>query len=356
MSMDGHERHHTEASSARRGPGITMAFRSTPVPEIASWAADAERRGVPAIWLSEAWRELSVPLTAVAAATQRIPIGTGVMQVYPAHPVVTALQAMQLQEISGGRFELGLGLGAGFVVERWFGIPYERPLRRMKEFVEVVRGAIDSRHGRPFSYSGDIFRIHNYSMPFGAGLPDVPVSVAAVGPKMLELAGEVADGVVLGAIHSPEYLAEVRRRLAAGADRAGRDASSVTIYAISLCAASVDREESRTIARGAIAYTVQYSHYRDRMAEEGFGAQVEAIAAKVRAHEQEEALALIGDDMVDRFTISGTPEECRTAMSRTLSEVDVVMLTMPPFRMDETETAARVLDAAAILNRVRPAP
>jgi probable F420-dependent oxidoreductase len=333
-----------------------MAFRSTPVPGIAAWAADAERRGVPAVWLSEAWRELAVPLTAVASATRDIRIGAGVMQIFPANPVTTALQAMQLQEVSDGRFELGLGLGAGFVVERWFGIPYQRPLRRMKEFVEVFRGVIDSRHGRPFSYAGEIFKVHRYTMPFGAELPDVPVAIAAVGPKMLELAGEVADGVVLGAIHSPAYLAEVRRRLAAGSDRAGRDAASIVVYAVSLCAASADREESRSIARGAITYTAQYPHYRQRMAEEGFGAQTDAIAAKVRAHEQEEALALIDDDMVDRFTISGTPAECRAAMSRISDEIDSVMLTMPPFRMDETETAARVLDAATALNRARPAP
>jgi alkanesulfonate monooxygenase SsuD/methylene tetrahydromethanopterin reductase-like flavin-dependent oxidoreductase (luciferase family) len=331
-----------------------MAFHSTPVPEIAAWAADAEQRGVPAVWLSEAWRELAVPLAAVAAATQRIPIGAGVMQIFPAHPVLTALQAMQLQELSGGRFELGLGLGAGFVVERWFGVPYERPLRRMKEFVEVVRGVMDSRHGRPFSYAGEIFRVHKYTMPFGAELPDVPVSIAAVGPKMLELAGEVADGVILGAIHSPAYLAEVRRRLAAGAACAERDATSVAVRAMSLCAASVDREESRRIARGAIAYTVQYEHYRKRMAEEGFGELAEIVAEKVRAHEQQEALALIGDDMVDQFTICGTPEECQAAMSRLSGEIDAVMLTMPPFRMDETETAARVLDAAVALNERPP--
>jgi probable F420-dependent oxidoreductase len=330
-----------------------MAFHSTPVPEIAAWAADAEQRGVPTVWLSEAWRELAVPLAAVAVATTRVPIGAGVMQIFPAHPVQTALQAMQLQEVSAGRFGLGLGLGAGFVVERWFGVPYERPLRRMKEFVEVVRGVMGSRHGRPFSYTGEIFRVHKYTMPFGAELPDVPVSIAAVGPKMLELAGEVADGVILGAIHSPAYLAEVRRRLAAGAARADRDAASVIVHAMSLCAASADREESRRIARGAIAYTVQYPHYRKRIAEEGFGALAEAVAEKVRAHEQDEALALIDDDMVDRFTICGTPAECHAAMRRVSGEIDAVMLTMPPFRMDETETAARVLDAAVALNDPR---
>jgi hypothetical protein len=115
----------------------------------------------------------------------------------------------------------------------------------------------------------------------------------------LELAGEVADGVILGAIYSPVYLAEVRRRLAAGAACAERDATSA------------------------------------------------------RAREQQQALALIGDDTVDQLTICGTPEERQAAMSRVSGEIDAVMLTMPPFRMDETETAARVLAAAVALDSPR---
>ena len=265
-----------DAAAARpaRGPGVTMAFHSTSVPEIAAWAADAEQRGVPAVWLSEAWRELAVPLTAVAAATHHIPIGAGVMQIFPAHPVLTALQAMQLQELSGGRFELGLGLGAGFVVERWFGVPYERPLRRMKEFVEVVRGVMDSRHGRPFSYAGEIFRVHKYTMPFGTELPDVPVSIAAVGPKMLELAGEVADGVILGAIHSPAYLAEVRRRLAAG-NLSGRAVRR-------LLRSSAGRDEDQHVETGGRRGRFAASGSAQRACGFGAGAASALIEARAR--------------------------------------------------------------------------
>jgi alkanesulfonate monooxygenase SsuD/methylene tetrahydromethanopterin reductase-like flavin-dependent oxidoreductase (luciferase family) len=327
--------------------GVAMAFGATPVPGIARWAQECERAGASSVWLGEAWRELAVPLAATAQATRHAQIGAGVMQVFPAHPVLAALQAVQLQELSNDRFELGVGLGAGFVVERWFGLPYERPLTRAREFIEVVRGAIASRHGEPFSYQGEIFRAHRYRMPFGEETADVPILLAAVGPKMLELAGEVADGVVLGALHSPEYLAEVRRRLARGAERTGRDPSRLTVHAFVICAADADIQHARTLARASLAYSAQYPHYRRRLQDEGFGELGDRIAERVRAHDQVGALDLIDDAMVDRFAVAGTPAQCRDRLARVTPGIDEVKLTLVPFRIDETEAAARIRDAVA---------
>lgn len=329
--------------------GAAMAFGTTPVPEIARWSRAAEDAGASSVWLGEAWRELSVPLCAAALATEKVELIAGVMQIFPAHPVLTALQAAQLQEVSAGRFALGLGLGASFVVERWFGLHYERPLLRAREFIEVVRGTLASRSGEPFSYSGQIFKVHKYRMPFGAEQPDVPILLAAVGPRMLELAGEVADGVVLGAIHSPQYLRAVRTHLAVGAERAGRDPAEVRIHAFALCAASTEREHGRDLARASLAYSAQYPHYRRRLAEEGFGTEADEIAACVRAHDQEAALALVSDELVDRFAIAGTVEECRAQAARLSKQIDQLVLTLVPFRIDEHEAAARLLDGAAAL-------
>jgi alkanesulfonate monooxygenase SsuD/methylene tetrahydromethanopterin reductase-like flavin-dependent oxidoreductase (luciferase family) len=327
--------------------GVAMAFGTTPVPDIASWATACERAGASSVWLGEAWRELAVPLAATAQATEHAQVAAGVMQIFPAHPVIAALQAVQLQELSGDRFALGLGLGAGFVVERWFGIHYDRPLARAREFIEVVRGAMASRRGEPFSYDGEIFKTRRYRMPFGAQTADVPILLAAVGPRMLELAGEVADGVVLGALHSPEYLAEVRSRLALGAERAGRDPGTLTVHAFVICAADADPENARMLARASLAYSAQYPHYRRRLIDEGFGELGERIAERVRAHDQDAALDLVDDVMLDRFAIAGTPAECRDRLGRLTDEIDELKLTLVPFRIDETEAAARIVDAVA---------
>jgi alkanesulfonate monooxygenase SsuD/methylene tetrahydromethanopterin reductase-like flavin-dependent oxidoreductase (luciferase family) len=329
--------------------GVAMAFGSTPVPEIARWSRAAEDAGAATVWLGEAWRELAVPLCAAALATERVELGAGVMQLFPAHPLLAALQAAQLQEVSGGRFSLGVGLGASFVVERWFGVAYERPLQRAREFIEVVRGALASRRGEPFSYQGEIFRTHRYRMPFADDQPDVPILLAAVGPRMLELAGEVADGVVLGAIHSVAYLEEVRHRLAVGAGRAGRDPAELRIHAFSLCAVTPERQAGRDLARASLAYSAQYPHYRRRLAAEGFAAEAEQIADRVRAHDQAAALSLVSDEMVDRFSIAGSSEDCLAAATALSQEIDQLVLTLVPFRIDEAEAARRVLDGVALL-------
>lgn len=333
--------------------GVAMAFGSTPVPSIAAWAADAERGGVDSVWLGEAWRELSVPLTAVSLATERVRVGAGVAQIFVANPVVSALAAMQLQETSGGRFALGLGLGAAFVVRSWFGVAYERPLRRAREFIEVVRGALASRHGEPFSYGGEIYAIRRYRMRFGAEQPDVPILLAAVGPRMLELAGELADGVMLGGIHSPAYISEVRERLAVGAERADRAPGAIRIHAFCICAADEDRELARGLARASLAYSAQYPHYRRRLEEEGFGPLAERIATHVAAHEQDAALELVSDEMVDRFAIAGTEAECRAQAARIAADVDELVLTLVPFRIDEREAASRLLVGATALTAAR---
>lgn len=336
--------------------GVAMAFGSTPVPEIAAWARDAERAGARSVWLGEAWRELSVGLCAAALTTEQVQLKAGVMQIFPAHPVLTALQAAQLQEVSGGRFGLGVGLGARFVVERWFGIPYERPLQRAREFIEVVRGVLASRRGQPFSYHGEIYGVSKYRMPFAAEQPDIPITLAAVGPRMLELAGELADGVVLGAIHSPEYLEEVRRRLAIGAARAGRDPAQIQVHAFVVCAAAPESDQARQLARASLAYATQYPHYRRRLDAEGFGEEAERIARHVRAHEQEAALDAVSDSMLNSFAVAGTPGQCREQAAELSREIDDVLLTLVPFRIDERETAARVLDAVAALAHPRVEP
>jgi alkanesulfonate monooxygenase SsuD/methylene tetrahydromethanopterin reductase-like flavin-dependent oxidoreductase (luciferase family) len=250
--------------------------------------------------------------------------------------------------VSNDRFALGLGIGAGFVVERWFGVPFERPLRRMREFVAVVRGALESRNGEAFSFDGDVFHVRKYRMPLPPGAT-VPLFMAAVGPRMLELAGEIADGVMLGGIHSPAYLEEVRERITIGAERVGRDVSEFQIHAFVICATSEDSLSARGLARASIAYSAQYGHYRSRLEQEGFAGLADRIAEHVRRHEQTEALALVSDEMVDRFAIAGTEEECREQAARMEGTVDEIVLTLVPFRISEREAADGVLSAARAL-------
>jgi alkanesulfonate monooxygenase SsuD/methylene tetrahydromethanopterin reductase-like flavin-dependent oxidoreductase (luciferase family) len=284
--------------------------------EAVAHVARLEERGFERVWMGEAWREVIVQLGAMAERTSTIGLSSGILQIYPVNPVMIAQQAAQLWELSEKRFKLGLGLGAGFVIERWFGVPYERPLRRMREFLEVVRGVLRAPADGPFSYEGEIFRVHKYTLPFMEEPADVPLYMAAIGPKMQQLAGELADGIVVGGINSPEHMAMVQENLAIGAQRAGRDVADVDIIYGVPCAVWPEAERARELGKGSLVYTTQYPHYMGVWKSEGYQEITERIARHVRAHEMDEAVALVPEEMMDRYAVFGTPEQVTEQLAR----------------------------------------
>lgn len=329
----------------------SLIFSRTPIAEIAELAGEFERGGFERVWLGEAWREPIVPLTALALATETIGVGTAVSQIYPVNPVITAQQAAQLQEVSCGRFALGLGLGAGFVVERWFGVAYERPLRRAREFIEILRGVLASPEHGPFTYEGELLSTRKYLLPFAEHAVDVPIHLAAVGPKMQELAGELADGIVVGALHSEEYMAQTQAHLAAGAARAGRDVDEVEIWYYLACCVSEDGERARRLARRNLVYLAQYPHYHNVYEREGLGATSARIASLVREREMDKAEAEVTDEMIERFCVAGTPAECREQLRRFEAYPGVPILHLIPFRIEEDEVRESMRLAAGLLAR-----
>jgi alkanesulfonate monooxygenase SsuD/methylene tetrahydromethanopterin reductase-like flavin-dependent oxidoreductase (luciferase family) len=314
-----------------------FAFSSTPIATGVELALELERGGFERVWIEEAWREPVVPVAATTLGTTSIGVATGIAQIFPVNPVVVAQQAAQLDEISCGRFTLGLGLGASFVVERWFGVDYERPLTRAREFIEVVRGVLASPENGPFSYEGAVFNVRKYRLPFAERAPRVPIYLAAVGPKMQELAGEVADGIVVGALHSPRYMELVQERLATGAQRGGRSAADVDVAYFLPCAVSHDSARARELVKWTLAYTAQYPHYQKILVDEGLEDEVERIYRSLRERDFEGAHAAVTDEMVDRFTVAGTIDECRQQLRRYADYPGVPVLSLIPFRIGEDE-------------------
>lgn len=328
----------------------SLIFKDSTVMEHVELAQAFEAGGFERVWLGEAWREPVVPATAMALQTSRIGVGTAVAQLYPVNPVVVAQQAAQLDELSGGRYVLGLGLGAAFVVERWFGVDAGRPLRRTREFLEIVRGVLASPERGPFTYEGELLRTKKYTLPFADRAPTVPIVLAAVGPKMQQLAGELADGIVVGALHSEGYVAETRERLAAGAARADRDPSELELYFYLTCCVSADGDRARRLARRSLVYLAQYPHYQRVYEREGDGPVAHRIAELVRDRRMDEAEAAVTDDMVERFCVAGTPDECRDQLERFDAYGGVPVLHLVPFRIDEDEVRESMRLAAGLLH------
>src|SRR5579871_4942282 len=167
-------------------------------------AREAERLGYESVWVTQLpdARDAALVLAAYAAATQWVRLGTGVLPIYTRHPTAMAQMAATLDEISAGRFILGLGVSHRVTVESMWGMKLERPVDAMREYVAIVRASL--REGAA-SQDGEMFTSHwSYSAPRRA---DIPIMLAALGPQMLELAGEISDGVVLW-MCSPSYIRE----------------------------------------------------------------------------------------------------------------------------------------------------
>lgn len=312
--------------------------------KLAHLATKAEQANIGNFYAMEAWRETIVPMTACALHTQNIKLGTAVMQIYPVNPVMVAIQAAELQQTSAGRFSLGLGLGGKFVVSRWYGVSHDRPLRRMREFIEIIRGVHASAGGQPFSYRGQIFDLRKYHLGDEPVL-DVPINIAAVGPKMQELAGELSDGVMIGPLHSTEYLDRVWHRLAIGASRSGRNATDIQVYYHQITACHTDIEQACALARRSIIYLAQHEPYVKQFQLLGFGTEAVEINGLVRQHMYERAERLVTDTMLERLTVFGSPSECRRQLRSCKYAEAIPILMLVPFRTPENQ----ILDSYEIL-------
>src|SRR5437588_4575811 len=190
---------------------------------------EVERLGYDSIWSAESYGSDAVtPVAWIAALTSRIHVGTGIMQLAGRTPAATAMTAMTLDGLSGGRFRLGLGVSGPQVVEGWHGQAFGKPLQRTREYVEIVRAIF--RREKPLEYRGEYYQIP-YAGAEATGLgkplksilhgrPDIPIYLAAVGPKNVALAAEIADGWI-PVFCSPRRMAMYREWLDAGFRAAG---------------------------------------------------------------------------------------------------------------------------------------
>jgi probable F420-dependent oxidoreductase len=275
------------------------------------FAARAEDAGFRTAWFPEiTFADSFGPATAAALRTSRIAIGTGVVGIWSRSAVTMALQAATLQQLSNGRLVLGLGVQARGYVEGWHGQRYEKPVTAMREFITILRGAFA---GELVTYEGEVFSVRNFHLDME--LPAPPkIVIAANGPKMTELAGEVADGTI-GWFQSLEYVRDVTMpALRRGAARSGR---SLDDFEATVGFPTVVTEDDSGIelAKGqAMMYATALGSapaYRESARAAGFGDVADAIGERVRAGDLRGAVGLVPDEMVDRLLMAGSAERVR---------------------------------------------
>ena len=284
-----------------------------PFSELLAIAGLAESCGYEALFMPEAWgRDAFVTLGALAARTERINLGTGIVNIYSRSPALLAMAAATLDEVSGGRAILGLGTSGQRVIEGWHNVPMARPLRRLRETTEAVR-LITARSRR--GYDGLVVKV---APGFALTLPPtrgaVPIWHASLTPAAIRQAGEVADGW-LPYLTSPETLRVDLALAGEGLAKAGRERVSFTAapYVPALVG---DDAATRELVRGHLAFYLgaMGRFYREAVARHGFAAEAEEVRLRWEARDRAAAVAAVSDALLDAFAAAGPMAHCRARL------------------------------------------
>lgn len=319
------------------GIGGAASGRDGGFERIAQYAVEAEKLGVDAAWSAEAWGQDAIaPLAFVAARTSRLLLGTGIMQISARTPSMTAMTALTMAAVSNDRFLLGLGASGPQVVEGLQGRPFAQPLRRMRETIEILRLAFA---GEKLAYQG---RHHQLPLPGGEGKalrlsqpanPNIPIYLATLSPRGLELTGELADGW-LGTSFTPEHAEAHLAHLAAGAAKAGRSLADIDI-AVGGRVAFGDPEQLIAQGRPGMAFTLgamgspRTNFYNDAYRRGGFeDAAIEVQKLWIEGR-REEAAARVPDEMILQSSLLGSEDMVRERIRR-YRDAGVDMLRLDP--------------------------
>ncbi|MFB6220784.1 MAG: TIGR04024 family LLM class F420-dependent oxidoreductase [Halolamina sp.] len=294
-----------------------------------SLAVDAEDAGYERVWLPETWgRDAVTTLSLAAERTDSVELGTSIVNVFSRSPALLGQTAATLQEASDGRFRLGIGPSGPAVIENWHGESFERPLRRTRETVEVVKQVLT---GEPVAYDGDFFDLSGFRLRCPAPEPAPPVDAAGMGPKAVELAGRFADGWH-ALTFTPDGLRDRLDDLRHGAELAGRDPEDVRVTLSLPCCALDDAEQARSLARQHLAFYVggMGTFYRDALARQGHGEIAERVHDAWQDGERAAATAAI-DPLVDDLAAAGSPETARERLRAfgAIDGVDAVAVSFP---------------------------
>jgi probable F420-dependent oxidoreductase len=286
---------------------------SVPVPfttakQCVAFAGRAEREwGYDAVWLAETSGPDSFALAgAIAAATERVTIGTAIVPVYNRTPAVLAMAAGTVAQLSDDRFILGLGSSSHAIIRDWNGIPFELPLTRVRDSVAVLRQALA---GDKTDFNGNTLSSRGFRLATVPSKP-VPIYLAGLREKMLHIAGKVGDGLIISLFPltaAPQILSAYRQ----GAEKAGRDASGDEIVCRFQVAVTDDVPAARNLVRKALGGYLATPIYNKFIAWCGFENEAKQVAEAFGKRDRQACADAMTDDFVDRVTILGTAEQCR---------------------------------------------
>ncbi len=321
---------------------------------------EAEKLGVSYTWSAEAWgQDAVVPLAYLAAKTSTMKLATGIMQISARTPSMTAMTALTLAAISDDRFVLGLGASGPQVVEGLQGVPFARPVTRMRETIEIIRLAFA---GEKLVYAGKHFTL---PLPDGEGKglrlsqpgnDKIPIYLATLSPKSLQLTGELADGWV-GTSFTPEGADAVTTHIAKGAEAAGRSLADIDLQVGGSVAFSDDVDALVVPRKAGIAFTLgamgsaQHNFYNDAFKRQGYEDAAIEVQRLWLAGQREQATERVPDEMVLRTSLLGTEDMIKQRM-RAYKKAGITTLRLDPEGSSLQQRLATLGRAMDLLNSV----
>lgn len=323
-----------------------MVFSTTAPENLAGAARRAEELGFDELWLPEDYFFFGGPTAAAIAlaATNRIQVGLGVLSAVVRHPAVTAMEIATLHRAFPGRLMAGIGHGVPFWVKQ-MGLYPKSPMTSLRSVVENMRallgGATVSVADGPFTFDAVTL---THPVP-----GQVPILTGVIGPKSLELSGEIADGTVMSVIAAPEYLKFAKDFIAKGAARSGRDPEDHQIPTFAIYHVDEDAEAAAQAARSALAFYLQAVGPTPMTGVYGINDQLVEI---LKAGDPAAVARALPGEWIDIFTISGTPEQCAAKIGE-FEAAGATSVVLAPYPAAD---AARMLDLTAervipLLNR-----
>jgi alkanesulfonate monooxygenase SsuD/methylene tetrahydromethanopterin reductase-like flavin-dependent oxidoreductase (luciferase family) len=303
--------------------------QGTSVRAMGDLAAAAERVGIDAAWAPELYdRSATISVAEMAHRTERCRVGTAIAYGVGRSPLTLAAEARDLDEISGGRFVLGIGNGTRRMIADWHGQDPEAPAKRIEELVPLLRD-LWRLHEAPVDHEGRFYRLR--MAPTGAMKAPlrerIPVWTAGVNPRMIESAGRVADGLLGHALFTAEHIAEVVRPV---------------IGVVAAAAARARREPA-----AQIAFYCSAKSYGALLESHGFGVAGAAIREAFAAGDWDAMVAAVTSEMVDRMALAGTPDEVKAAARRYEGVLDHLILYAPSYGVSDAravENADRLVE------------
>jgi probable F420-dependent oxidoreductase len=308
-------------------------------------ARAAEDLGFAGLWTSETKHDAFLPLAIAANETHQIGLGTSVAIAFSRSPMETAQTAWDLQDLSDGRFVLGLGTQVKAHITRRFSMPWDRPAARLREYILALRAIWESFQSEgPLNFEGDFYR-HTLMTPFfdpgPIDHPEIPIYIAGVNTRLANLAGEICDGFHVHPFHSPEYVRRtVIPAIAEGARQANRDPEQVTLATSAFVITGVNGEraiEQRESVRAQISFYASTPTYFTVLEAHGWEDVGERLSTMAREKKWREMPAIITDEMLAAFAIEAAPDEIGPALrERYEGLIDRVALYLP-FVPDEND-------------------